>query len=72
MLHTNELPLRHLMEKMYGITSSKEGFTGPIGKMLAKGDDMERNLGFKNIPGLDPLVKIPDDVVENISTDSSD
>ena len=34
--HTNELPLRHLIEQLDGKTSSKDGFTGPIGKLLSK------------------------------------
>ena len=31
-IHTNELPLRHLIEKLDGKTLSKSGFSGPIGK----------------------------------------
>ena len=34
--HTNELPLRHLIEQLDGKTCSKDGFTGPIGKLLSK------------------------------------
>lgn len=33
-LHANELPLRHLIEKLDGKTSGPRGFTGPIGKQL--------------------------------------
>lgn len=33
-LHANELPLRHLVEKLDGKTSGPHGFTGPIGKLL--------------------------------------
>lgn len=33
-LHANELPLRHLMERLDGKTSGPHGFTGPIGKQL--------------------------------------
>ena len=32
--HANELPLRHLVEKLDGKTSGPHGFTGPIGKLL--------------------------------------
>lgn len=34
-LHTNELPLRHLIEKFDGKTKGPFGFTGPIGKEIA-------------------------------------
>ncbi|CAH1106694.1 unnamed protein product [Psylliodes chrysocephalus] len=33
-LHVNELPLRHLIEKIYGKTNDPKGFSGPIGKLL--------------------------------------
>ena len=35
-LHTNELMLRHLIEKIDGKTSSKTGFSGPFGKFLPR------------------------------------
>ena len=35
MLHCNELPLRHLLASLDGPTSSKDGFTGPIGSFLS-------------------------------------
>ena len=31
-IHTNELPLRHLIIVLDGKTSSKDGFTGPVEK----------------------------------------
>ncbi|CAH0562965.1 unnamed protein product [Brassicogethes aeneus] len=34
-LHSNELPLRHLLETLDGKTSGPHGFVGPIGKSLA-------------------------------------
>lgn len=34
-LHCNELPLRHLLEKLDGKTSGPHGFVGPLGKSLA-------------------------------------
>ena len=51
MIHCNELPLRHLMSKLDGKTNSKEGWTGPIGKLLPKVNEMERNYSFDPIPG---------------------
>ena len=35
-IHTNELPIRHLIQKLDGPTTSKDGFTGKIGKLLNK------------------------------------
>ena len=42
-LHTNELLLRHLIEKLDGKTSFKDGFSGPIGKLLSQVNSLERN-----------------------------
>ena len=33
MIHTNELGLRHLIELTDGKTDSKEGYSGPLGKL---------------------------------------
>ena len=35
-LHTNELPLRHLMIQLDGKTKSNNTFSGPIGKIIDK------------------------------------
>lgn len=37
-LHTNELPLRHLIIKLDGETSGPCGFTGPVGKCLSNAE----------------------------------
>ena len=70
-LHCNELLLRHVISKLDGKTTSKDGFSGPIGKLIAKVNSMERNYNFKPIPGLEELLDIPQDIVKNMSTDSS-
>ncbi|GBN16850.1 hypothetical protein AVEN_260481-1 [Araneus ventricosus] len=31
LLHANELPLRHLLQTLYGVTSDPRVFSGPIG-----------------------------------------
>lgn len=36
LLHGNELPLRHLFEKLDGSTTGPRSFSGPVGKLLAK------------------------------------
>ena|SRR6218665_1411572 len=42
-LHANELPLRHLLEYLDGVTAGTREFTGPIGKSMA---NCEQNLAF--------------------------
>ena len=71
MIHTNELPLRHLIVSIDGKTSSKDGFTGPIGKLLSQVDDMERNYEFPPIEGLEELIDNPHNIVNSMSTDAS-
>ena len=68
-LHTNELPLRHLITTLDGPTSSKEGFTGPVCSLLTKVGDMKYNPSFKALPSGEDLVKLPLDVVNKMSTD---
>ena len=70
MLHTNELPLRHLIEKLDGKTCSNNGFTGPICKMLCKVTDLEINPEFEAISGGEELIPLPDEIVAGLSTDS--
>ena len=69
MLHINELPLRHLVEKLDGATTSRDGFTGPIGKLLSKVHDLPINYEFKAMPGGEDLILLPEDVVKSLSTD---
>ncbi|CAH1116385.1 unnamed protein product [Phaedon cochleariae] len=40
LLHANELPLRHLMQELDGKTNDPRGFTGLIGKLLVKCEQM--------------------------------
>ena len=49
MLHTNELPLRHLIANLDGPTNSKNGFKGPIGKLLSKVNKLKRLEKFEPI-----------------------
>ena len=70
LLHTNELPLRHLITKLDGPTSSDKGFSGDVCKNLSRVDDMEFDPNFKAIPELEELIEIPQNVVESMSHDS--
>ena len=68
-LHTNELPLRHLIADLDGPTSSKDGFTGPVGKLLPKVEQMPFDPNFEALPGGEDLLPLSDTVVKGMSTD---
>ena len=65
-IHTNELPIRHLIQKLDGPTTSKDGFTGKIGKLLNKVEELEYNPNFLPI-GVDEedLIQLPESVWKN-------
>ena len=67
--HTNELPLRHLISKLDGATSSDKGFSGPVCKYLTKVEEMEYNPDFQCIPDIE-LIEIPGDILKTMSNDS--
>ena len=69
MLHINELSLRNLEEKLDGATSSRDGFTGAIGKLLSKVNELDINYDFKAITGGEDLIPLTDEVVNSLSTD---
>ena len=68
-IHTNELPLRHLISIIDGPTTSDKGFSGPVCTLLSKVDHMEYNPSFKAMPGGETLINIPEDILRNMSTD---
>ena len=68
-LHTNELLLRHLMEALDGKTDSKTGFSGPLGKLLKQVPNMQRTQTFKKIEVGPDLIALPEDIVNDLSTD---
>ena len=69
MLHTNELPLRHLIQEIDGPTTSNTGFSGPIGKLLYRVNLMEFNADFTPILDGEPMAEMPEKVLRNMSTD---
>ena len=71
MIHTNELPLCHLIISLDGPTSSKSGFTGPVCSLLSKVNGMQFNPDFRRLPEGESLVEIPDKVVKQMSTDQA-
>lgn len=68
-IHINELPLRHLIEKLDGPFIPRSGFTGPIGKLLHKIDDLEVNYSFKALPDTNKIRELPEYIVNQMSTD---
>lgn len=62
MLHLNELPLRHLFNRLDGATAGPRAFKGPIGKTLKRSFYL-KVVKFKRIPIELPVLP------ENISTD---
>ena len=71
-IHTNKLPLRHLIIVLDGDTNSKDGFSGPIGEQLSHVNTMKRKSTFEAIPATEDLIKLPEKVVKNMSTDAAD
>ena len=69
MLHTNELGLRKLVETLDGKTSSKTGFSGPLGKLLSKVGEMKPNFSFKKIDIGPDVIELPEEVVSTLSRD---
>ena len=70
LLHTTELPLRHLFSSLDGKTNSRDGWTGPIGKLVSKINSMDRLDTFELMSSLEPLVELPEDILNGMSTDS--
>ena len=68
-LHTNELPLRHLMEDLDGKTSSDHTFVGPIGKALENVVNLDINSKFVPITVGSPLIELDQDIIDDVSTD---
>jgi hypothetical protein len=68
-IHTNELPLRHLIATLDGPTCSDKGFTGPVCSLLTRVNEMTYNPRFRALPGGEDLISIPEEVVKTMSTD---
>ena len=72
LLHTNELPLRHVFMEIDGTTKSPDAFSGPIGSLLDEVVSYWGVTSFTRIVDtkfLDNLLNYPNKVVEDLSTD---
>ena len=70
-LHTNELPLRHLIAGTDGPTTSDHTFSGPLGKGLSSVTEMEPNPRFQKIRIGPDLIKLDQDVIDDLSSDQN-
>ena len=68
-LHTNELPLRHLIIELDGPTSSDNTFSGPLGKALQNVEDLEYNPKFKAIQLGPGHPELSQEIIDDLSTD---
>ena len=68
-LHTTELPLRHLIIDHDGPILSNSKFSGPIGKLLDNVTEFEIDPNFSPINVGPSLIKLNDEVVKDLSTD---
>ncbi|XP_050308327.1 uncharacterized protein LOC126744782 [Anthonomus grandis grandis] len=59
MLHLNELPLRHLFNKLDGKTTGPHSYNGPIGKQLEK-CEIKPVIEYEIIPSQLPVIKTED------------
>jgi hypothetical protein len=72
LLHCNELPLRHVVIEIDGVTKSPDAFSGPIGSQLNGCVSDWDVTGFKEIYNpkfLEVLESYPDEVVNDLSAD---
>ena len=68
-IHTHELPLRHLIAAIDGPTSCDVGFMGEVCSLLSTVNEMPYDPHFRKFPGGEDLIHIPDEVLNNMSTD---
>ena len=61
--------MRHLIIDLDGLTISDSKFSGPIGKLLHFVVDLEINPNFTQMSIGPPLIKMPEEVIQDLSTD---
>ncbi|XP_047132856.1 uncharacterized protein LOC124811415 [Hydra vulgaris] len=68
-LHTNELPLRHLITNLDGQTKSNNKWSGVIGSMLDHATDLDINPVFETIKIGNPLISLDDKIINDLAAD---
>ena len=71
MLHTNELPLRHLVIHLDGPTQSNNQFSGNVGKSIVHATECEIDEDFIPITVGPPLIELSQDIINDLSTDQA-
>lgn len=66
LLHTNELPLKHLFEYLDGATAGPTSYSGTIGRLLEKCED-NNIVHYEKIESVLPVIK--SDIVKDLSSD---
>jgi hypothetical protein len=67
MLHLNELPLRHVIAAIDGVTNDPAKYSGPIGKEASLQNSQKPQIKF--IPVHSNLVIPPEDIISDLSAD---
>ena len=67
LLHTNELPLCHLVQELDDPTGSSNTFTGPAGKLLSRTQNLPYNSEFEPLNAGEPLPEMPAEVMADLS-----
>nr|XP_047125873.1 uncharacterized protein LOC124807716 isoform X2 [Hydra vulgaris] len=70
-LHTNELPLRHLIVELDGKTLSNNKWSGELGKLLNMVTDLDANKNFEKITLGEPPIVLPGKILKDLSTDQA-
>ena len=69
LIHINELPLKHLISSLDGKYIPKSGWTGPIGKLIQKINDLKKKPSFPALTDTNEMIEIPQEILKNMSTD---
>ena len=69
LIHTNELPLRHLIATLEGPTGSGNTLTGPAGRLLPITQSLPCNSKFTPLSCGEPLAILPPKVLADLSWD---
>ena len=68
LLHTNELPLRHVFKHLDGVSASPDSFSGPIGKELNGLVSDWKVVNFRSLSSIE-FPYLPQEVIQNLSSD---
>ena len=71
MLHTNELPLCHLITALDGKSSGENTLSGPLGRVLPTVTSLDFDPTFPPLKIGPGLVELHEEVVDDLTTDQS-